>query len=59
MTETLKLTRLEKFFILFLFINPFLDLLSGIYIYYSAALGLHSVTQRLIVRIYVLVHYNV
>ncbi|MBQ7624338.1 MAG: O-antigen ligase family protein [Clostridia bacterium] len=54
MIEKRSLSRLEKFFLLFLFINPFLDLLSGIYIYYSAVFGLPAVTPSLFVRLFVL-----
>ncbi len=51
------LPKLEKFFLLFLFVNPFLDLISGIYIFFSEKLGLPGFTPSLIVRLVVLALY--
>lgn len=42
--------KLEKVFLYFLFINPFLDIISGVYLSFAASLGLPSVTPSLLVR---------
>lgn len=61
--ESRLITTLEKFFWVFLFVNPFLDIISGLYIYYIR--GIHvleirtistlGVTPSLVVRMLMLV----
>ena len=46
--------RLEKFFFLFLFINPFLDIIGGAYLNLAESFGLPTITPSLIVRMLVL-----
>ena len=48
------ITRLERFFMLFLFINPFLDLLAGVYLNLAQTYSLPSITPSLIIRMGVL-----
>jgi hypothetical protein len=46
--------KLERFFLLFLFINPFLDILGGLYLSLADRFGLPAVTPSLVARMGVL-----
>ncbi len=51
--------KLERFFMMFLFINPFLDIIGGIYLKIAESVSLPSVTPSLLVRMGMLLLFAV
>ncbi len=52
-------TKLERFFVLFLFINPVLDIVGGLYISWAETFSLPNITPSLLVRMAMLALFAV